>query len=48
MMELPGKKKLGRPKRRCMDTVKENIAVVELAEENAEDRTEWTWKIRSV
>ena len=32
-MELPRKKKLGRPKRMCMDTVKENIAVVELAEE---------------
>ena len=29
-----------------MDVVKENMAVVEVTEEDAEDRTEWRWKIR--
>ena len=45
-MELPGKRKRGRPKRRFMDVVKEDMAVVEVTEEDAEDRTEWRWKIR--
>ena len=37
-MELPGKRKLGRPKRRFMDVVKEDMAVVEVTEEDADDR----------
>ena len=45
-MELPGKKKWGRPKRRFMDVVKEDMAGVEVTEEDAEDRTNWRWKIR--
>ena len=36
-MELPGKRKRGRPKRRFMDVVKEDIAEVEVTEEDAED-----------
>ena len=39
-MELPGKRKRGRPKRRSMDEV-------EVTEEDAEDRSNWRWKIRS-
>ena len=46
MMELPGKKKWGRPKRRFMDVVKEDMAGVEVTEEDAEDRSNWRWKIR--
>ena len=45
-MELPGKKKRGRPNRRCMDAVREDMPHVEVTEEDAEDRTEWRWKIR--
>ena len=36
-MELPGKRKRGRPKRRYMDAVREDMAVVEVTEENAEN-----------
>ena len=38
-MELPGKKKRGRPKRRFMDVVKEDMAEVEVTEEDTEDRS---------
>ena len=37
-MELPGKRKWGRSKRRFMDAVKEDMAMVEVTED-AEDRT---------
>ena len=42
-MELPGKRKRRRP--RFMDAVREDMAVIEVTEEDAEDRTEWRWKI---
>ena len=45
-IELPGKMKRGRCKRRYMDVVREDMAVAEATEEDAEDRTEWRWKIR--
>ena len=44
-MELPGKRKRGSPKRRFMDAVREDMTVVEVTEEDAEDRTEWRWRI---
>ena len=37
-MELPGKRKQGRPKRRFMDVVKEDMAEVEVTEEDTVDR----------
>ncbi len=37
-MELPGTMKRGRPKRRFMDVVKEDMAEVEVTEEYAGDR----------
>ena len=37
-MELPGKRKRGRPKRRFMDVVKEDMAEVETMEEDTEHR----------
>ena len=37
-MELPGKKKRGRPKRRFMDVVKEDMAEVEVTEKDTVDR----------
>ena len=45
-MELPGKRKRGRPKRRFMDVVKEDMAEVEVTEEDTEDRNHWRRKIR--
>ena len=45
-MELPGKRKRGRPKRRFMDVVKEDMAEVEVTEEDTEYRNNWRWKIR--
>ena len=46
-MELPGKRKRRRPKRRFMDVVKEDMAEVEVTEEDTEGRNNWRWKIRS-
>ena len=45
-MELPGKRKRGRPKRRFMDLVKEDMAEVEVTEEDTVDRRNWRKKIR--
>ena len=45
-MELPGKRKRGWPKRRFIDVVKEDMAEVEVTEEDAEDRSNWRWKLR--
>ncbi len=45
-MELPGKRKRGRRKRRFMDVVKEDMAEVEVTEEDTEDRNNLRWKIR--
>ena len=45
-MELPGKRKRGRPKRRFMDAVKEDMAEVEVTEEDTVDRINWRRKIR--
>ena len=45
-MELQGKRKRRRPKRRFMDVVKEDMAEVEVTEEDTVDRHNWRRKIR--
>ena len=45
-MALPGKRKRGRPKRRFMNVVKEDMTEVEVTEQDTEDRGNWRWKIR--
>ena len=45
-MELPGKRKRGRPKRWFMEVVKEDMAEVDVTEEDTEDRNNWRRKIR--
>ena len=45
-MELSGKRKRGRPKRRFMDVVKQDMAEVEVTEEDTVDRRNWRKKIR--
>ena len=44
-MELSGKRKLGRPKRKFMDVVKEEMAEIEVTEKDTEDRNNWRRKI---
>ena len=45
-MELPGKRKRGRPKRRFLDVVKEDMEEVGAKETDIEDRKMWRIMIR--
>ena len=40
-MELPGKRKRGRPKRRFLNVVKEDMGKVDAREKDVENRTVW-------
>ncbi|KAF3699483.1 hypothetical protein EXN66_Car015170 [Channa argus] len=40
-LELPGRRSRGRPKRRFMDVVREDMKLVGVSEEDAEDRVRW-------
>ena len=40
-IELPGKRKRGRPKRRYMDGVREDMRVVGVSMEDVENRVRW-------
>ena len=43
----PGKRKPVSPKKRFVDAVRDDMAVVDVTEEDADDRTEWKWTICS-
>ena len=45
-MELPGKRRRGRPKRRFVDVVKEDMGEVGAKETDVEDRKVWRMMIR--
>ncbi|PME06485.1 hypothetical protein A8A06_13560 [Escherichia coli] len=45
-MELPGRRRRGRPQRRFMDVVKEDMQRVGVREEDARDRVRWRQMIR--
>ena len=45
-MELPGKRRRGRPKRRFLDVVKEDMREVGAKETDVEDRKMWRMMIR--
>ena len=45
-MELPGKRKRGRPKRRFLDVVKEDMGKVGAKETDVEDRKAWRMMMR--
>ncbi|KAK3570034.1 hypothetical protein QTP86_009176 [Hemibagrus guttatus] len=46
-MELPGRRQRGRPKRRYMDEINEDMKLVGASVEDAEDRDKWREMIRS-
>ena len=43
---LPGRRTRGRPKRRFMDVVKEDMKLVGVTEEEAQNRVRWRQMIR--
>ena len=45
-MVIPGKRKRGRPKRRYMDALVEDMKVAGVKENDAQDRIKWRQKIR--
>ena len=45
-LELPARRPRGRPRRRFMDVVKEDMKVVGAREQDAEDRVRWRTLIR--
>ena len=45
-MELPGKRKRGKPKWLFMEAVSKDMAAVEVTKDDVEDRNNWRWKIR--
>ena len=45
-LEMPGKRKRGRAKRKCMDVAREDMAMVEVMQEDADDTTKWRCKLR--
>ena len=40
-LKLPGRRPRGRPKRTCMDVVKEDLKLVGVREEDPKDRARW-------
>ena len=45
-MELPGKRKRGRPKRRYIDALVEDMKAAGVQEIDTQDRTKWKQSIR--
>ena len=40
-MEVPGKRRRGRPKRRCLDSIRNDLSERELSRKDAQDRSKW-------
>ena len=47
-MEVPGKRRRGRPKRRWLDSIMNDFSERELAREDTQDRTKWRRLIRHI
>ena len=45
-MEVPGKRRRGRPKRRWLDSIRNDLSERELPGEEAQDRVKWRCLIR--
>ena len=48
VMEVPGKRRRGRPKRRWLDKIKNDLSEIELSGEKAQDRVQWMRLIRNI
>ena len=48
VMEVPGKRRRGRPKRRWLDNIKKDLSERELSGEEAQDRVQWRRLIRNM
>ena len=48
VMELPGKRKRGRPKRRWLDSIRNDLSERELSGEEAQDRVKLRRLIRTI
>ena len=47
-MEVPGKRRRGRPKRRWMDTIGNDLSEKELSREDTQDRAKWRSRVRHI
>ncbi len=47
-MEVPGKRRRGRPKRRWLDSIRNDLSERGLSEEDAPDRPRWRRLIRHI
>ena len=48
VMEMPGKRKRGRPKRRWLDSIRNDLSERELSREGTQDRAKWRRLIRQI
>ena len=48
VMEVPGKRTRGRPKRRWLDNIKNDLSERELSGEEVRDRAKWRCFIRNI
>ena len=48
VMEVPGKSRRGRPKRRWLDNIKNDLSERALSGEEAKDRVQWRRLIRNI
>ena len=48
VMEVPGKRRRGRSKRRWMDNIRNDLSERELSEEEAQDRVKWMCLVRNI
>ena len=47
-MEVPGKRRRGRPKRRWLDSIRNDLSERELSREDTQDRAKWRRLIRHI
>ena len=47
-MDVPGKRRRGRPKQRWLDNIKNDLSERELSGEEAQDRVQWRRLIRNI
>ena len=48
VMKVPRKRRIGRPKRRWLDNIRNDLSEIELSGEEAQDRVQWRRLIRNI